>query len=98
MLKTKQNRPSPENFLTIGGYFEHYTYCVTALGWLKKDEEEERKRRTILTLNRFRFATLKYYSYYTLLVLLQTGAGSKLLCVLLDASICSPAMISLCKC
>ena len=30
----------PGNFLTVGGYFKHYTYCVTVLGKLKKEEDE----------------------------------------------------------
>ena len=45
--KAQMHHPRPENFLTIGGYFECYTYRVTALGWLKKEEkEEERKKMT----------------------------------------------------
>ena len=30
----------PENFVTIGGCFECYMYCVMALGCLKKKEDE----------------------------------------------------------
>ena len=44
-----------------------------ALGWLKKEEEED-DEHAILTFDCFRFATLK--SYYTLLLLLQSGAGA----------------------
>ena len=46
---------SQENFLATGGCFEHNTYRVTALGWLKKEEYEP----SILILDCFRFATLK---------------------------------------
>ena len=35
----------PENFLTVGGYFECYTYHVAMIGWLKKEEEEEEEER-----------------------------------------------------
>ena len=37
--KAQTAGPSSENFVTIGGCFERYTYCVTALGWLKKEDE-----------------------------------------------------------
>ena len=57
--KKSSNEPSPENFLTIGGYFEHYMYRVAALGWLKKEDEEERKKMNDSDLDRFKFATLK---------------------------------------
>ena len=30
-------------FMTIGGCFKHYMYCVTVLGWLKIEEEEKMK-------------------------------------------------------
>ena len=30
-----------ENSLATGGCFEHNTYRITALGWLKKEEEDE---------------------------------------------------------
>ena len=36
-LKAKLKRHTPENFVTIGGSFEHYMYCVTTLGCLKKE-------------------------------------------------------------
>ena len=39
--KRSSNEPSPGNFLTIGGYFERYTYHVMALGWLKKKERKK---------------------------------------------------------
>ena len=52
--KAQMNHPQ-----TVGGYFECYTYCIMALGWLKK-------RCTILTFNCFRFdfkvATCCFYS------------------------------------
>ena len=38
--KQSSNGPSPDNFMTIGGCFECYTYCNTALGWLKKKKEK----------------------------------------------------------
>ena len=38
--KQSSNDLFPENFMTIGGCFGCYTYCVTALGWLKKEEKE----------------------------------------------------------
>ena len=58
-LRSKQSSKGPpsENFLATGGFFECNTYCVMALGCLKK--KEERRRWTILTFNCFRFATLK---------------------------------------
>ena len=44
-LRSKQssNEPSQENFLTIGGYFEHYKYMyrITVLGWPKKEERKK---------------------------------------------------------
>ena len=52
--KRSSNGPSPENFLTIGGYFERNTYRVTALRWLKKK---------ILSFDRFRLATLEQFLY-----------------------------------
>ena len=39
--KAQMHHP-PENFLTIGCYFN---YRVMALGWLKKEEERKKKRR-----------------------------------------------------
>ena len=60
--KRSLNEPSPEKFLSIGGFFECYTYWVMALGWLKKEEEERKKEgkkeRTILAFDRFKFVTL----------------------------------------
>ena len=41
MLKAKLKWTIPENFMAIGGYFDYYTYCVTELGWLKKEEDEQ---------------------------------------------------------
>ena len=43
--KQSSNAPSPENFLTIGGYFKRCTYHVTALSWLKKEEERKKERK-----------------------------------------------------
>ena len=39
--RQSSNVPSPDNFMTIGGCFECYTYRVTALGWLKKNERKK---------------------------------------------------------
>ena len=41
--KESSNGPSPENFSTIGGYFECYTYHVMVPGQLKKEEGEDRR-------------------------------------------------------
>ena len=40
--KAHMNHLQAENFVTIGGCFECYTYHVTALGWLKKEEERKK--------------------------------------------------------
>ena len=42
--KAQKDHRSPENFVTIGGCFECYTYHVTALGWLKKKERKKERR------------------------------------------------------
>ena len=39
------NGPSSENFVTIGGCFERYTYHITALGWLKKKEKKKKDKK-----------------------------------------------------
>ena len=39
--KQSSNGPSPENFLTIGGCFECYTYRVMTQGWLRKEERKK---------------------------------------------------------
>ena len=43
-LRSKQTSkgPSPENSLTIGGCFEHYTYHIMVLGWLKKKKRKKK--------------------------------------------------------
>ena len=46
----------PANSLATCGCFERNTYRVTALGGLKKEEDEP---SAILSFDRFRFATLK---------------------------------------
>ena len=43
--KQSSNKPSPENFLTIGVCFECYTYHVAVLGWMKKEEERKKERK-----------------------------------------------------
>ena len=42
-LKANLKWTIPENFMTIGGCFERYVYCVTALGWLKKERKNLRR-------------------------------------------------------
>ena len=44
-LMQNSNGPLSENFVTIGGCFEHYTYHVTALGWLKKSEKKKKEEK-----------------------------------------------------
>ena len=39
--KQNSNGPSLENFLIIGGFFESYMYCVTVLGKLKKQDDDD---------------------------------------------------------
>ena len=51
--KRCSKRPSSENFLATGGFFERNTYRATALGCF-----EQERRWTILTFDRFRFASL----------------------------------------
>ena len=53
-LKTKFKMHTPENFLATGGCFECITYRVTALGCLKKEDDEQ-----FCIFDFFRFATLK---------------------------------------
>ena len=53
------NRPSSEYFLTIDSYFECYTYCVKALGWLMKEKKRKKERWTILTFDRFKVCHFK---------------------------------------
>ena len=56
LCSTTSSKCTPqENFLATGGCFERNTHGITALGWLKKEEEDE----TILGFDCFRFATLK---------------------------------------
>ena len=43
--KAQKDLRSPENFVTIGGCFERYTYHVTALGWLKKKERKKERKK-----------------------------------------------------
>ena len=88
--KRSLNEPSPEKFQSIGGFFECYTYRVMALGWQLKKEEEERKKegkkeRRKEFKEQFWLSTVSglslYNSYYALLLLLQTGAGSMSCCM-----------------
>ena len=44
VVVTLTKAPCPENSLATGGYFEHNTYHVTALGWLKKERKKEFKK------------------------------------------------------
>ena len=45
MLQLRSKRstkaPPPDNFLATGGSFEHNTFPITALDWLKKEEDEQ---------------------------------------------------------
>ena len=55
-LRSKQlklKEPSTENFMAIAGFFEHYTYRVMALGWLKKEDRKKERRWTIQTFDSF---------------------------------------------
>ena len=86
--QSKAQRPSPENFVAIGGCFTHYTYRDTALGCLKKLRSLESLR--LLTVSGLPLKN-GYYTccyYYTA----DWGRHYKLLNVLLDASIWSLAM------
>ena len=47
--------PLPENSLATGGCIKHNTYCVTALGWLKKKKRNE--------MNNSDFQPLQVYIY-----------------------------------
>ena len=42
--KQSSNEPYPENFMTIGGCFECYTYRIMVLVWLKKEEQRKKER------------------------------------------------------
>ena len=62
--------------MTIDGCFKRYMYRVTALGWLKKKERtKERKKMSNSDFRPFQVCHFKIVTY-TLLLLLQTGAGS----------------------
>ena len=39
--EAQMNHPQGRSFLTVGGFFECYTYHVMALGWLKKEERKK---------------------------------------------------------
>ena len=56
---------SPENFLTIGGYFECYKDRVTALGWLKKEEGERKKKMNDSDFQLFHFCYFKIKIFTT---------------------------------
>ena len=74
----QKDHPHTENFLTIGSCFKHYTYRVTALGWLKKERrKKERKKMNNSDFQPFQVCHFKIVTTkYILLLLLQTGAGS----------------------
>ena len=97
--KQSAKPPSPENSLATGGCFECNTFLVMVLDWLKKERMKERKKErwTILIFGHFRFAPLKLLLYIAITTI-DWNKPLKLLSVFLDASICSSAMISLCKC
>ena len=43
--KQSSNAPSPKNFLTICGCFEHYMYHILALSWSKKKKKKKKKKK-----------------------------------------------------
>ena len=95
--KQRSKGPSPEYFLTIDGCFESHTYHVTTLGCMveeeRKKEEDNNSDLQPFQVCYFKIVTTHCY-YYTA----DWDRLYKLFDVLLDASICSLAMISLCKC
>ena len=80
-LRSKPNAkaPPPENFLATGGRFERNTFLVMALDWLKKEDERYSD-----------FWPFQVCRVYVAITTVDWGKPFKLLCVLLDASICSP--------
>ena len=84
MLKTKCNSTSLENPLATGGCLEHNIYRVTPLAWLKEEDEQ------------FWFSTISGLKQllHIAITIVDWGRLHKLLDVLLDASICSPVVIS----
>ena len=75
--------------MTTGGFFERNTYRVTVLGRLKKKEDEHG------ILSDLRPFLVCHFEIDALLLLhADWGRLYKLLDALLDASICSLAMIS----
>ena len=78
--KQSSNRPSLKNYLTIGGCFKHYTYRVTALGWLNKEEGKKERKKERKKMNNSDFWPFQVCHFkivnYTLLLLVQTGSGS----------------------
>ena len=57
-LKTKLKWTIPREFLTIGGYFEHNTNRITALGWLKQ-------KKINLTMESFYWVHTSVFFHYT---------------------------------
>ena len=93
-LKTKCISTTPENSLATGGCFKCNTFHVTVLGWLKKERMEERKLnnsdfRPFQICHGFKIVTI-----HNAITTADWGRLYKLLYVVLDTSICSPAMIS----
>ena len=67
----------PKKISDYGGYFERFTYRVTVprqATWLKELDDEQ-----------FSFQVCHFKSYYTLQLLLQSGAGSISCSIYLDA-------------
>lgn len=57
--KLSSKRTLPESFLATSGCFEHNTYHVTVLDWLKK--KKRMKKMNNSDLDCFRLATLKQF-------------------------------------
>ena len=96
-LRSKQssNGPYPENFMTIGGC---YTYRIMLPAWMKKEEQIKKERNEKMNNSDFWPSQVCHFKVHIANTTADWGKLCKRLCVLLDMSICSPAMILLCKC
>ena len=91
-LRSKQSTkvPPPENSLATSGSFERNTFLVTALYWLKKERKKMKKSDFWpFQVCLFKMVTATLPGITTV----DWGKSFKLLWVLLNASICYPAMI-----
>ena len=73
MLKTKLIGPSPENFMTIGGYFEYNTYHINSARLVeerKKERKKKNKRKKMMNNSEFwqifHFKIVTTHCYYYL--------------------------------